>query len=457
MLTRGEALIALMIKARVGGAFWDTRLDPWGEGTLESAEKRTIFRLRGLPVEGEAPLGPQERAALAHRLLVEEADYRNPFTGDAMTPEEAVALLSFWRNAIERNPGHDGRRVTGVGIAGWKRAQVRQLLWSGANKPIRFARTADSALRVARRTGGPIIAWPARTARDLPERAAAVGIPFYRIEDGFIRSVGLGAACHPPFSIVIDRRGAHYDPRHPSDLEALLATTEFSPDVLQRADELQALIIASRISKYESGGEAELPPKTRRRVLVTGQVEDDLSVLLGGGDVRNNLDLLRRARDAEPEAEIWFKPHPDVDAGLRRGHVADEQALRHADRVIRDVPMAALFEAIDAIHVLTSLAGFEAMLRGVEVITHGVPFYAGWGLSRDLGPVPERRTRRLNLSQLIAGVLLIYPLYLDPVTNLPCTPETLIRRLSGQARPQDTWLTRLRHLQGRLRGLVNEL
>ena len=199
-----------------------------------------------------------------------------------------------------------------------------------------------------------------------------------------------------------------------------------------------------------------LPPRTRRRILVTGQVEDDLSVRLGGGDIRSNLELLRRVRLAEPDAEIWFKPHPDVDAGHRKGAVPDGEALRNADQVVRGVPMASLFAAIDGIHVLTSLAGFEALLRGVDTTTHGVPFYAGWGLTHDLGPVPARRQRRLSLAELAAAVLLLYPKYLDPVTGLPCTPEVLIRRLSEQRRPQETWLTRLRHLEGGLRRRISQ-
>jgi capsular polysaccharide export protein len=301
-----------------------------------------------------------------------------------------------------------------------------------------------------------VVAWPTRSDPELPGTARAAGVPFWRVEDGFIRSVGLGAACHPPFSIVLDGAGAHYDPAGPSDLETLLATADFPLDLLARADALIALIVRSGISKYEIGTDAvALPPKTRRRILVTGQVEDDASVLLGGGEVRGNLELLRRVRTAEPEAEIWFKPHPDVDAGHRNGHVPDAEALRHADQVVRGLPMASLLDVIDGIHVLTSLAGFEALLRGIEVTTHGVPFYAGWGLTRDLGAVPQRRNRTLPLNALAAGVLLLYPKYLDPVTGLPCTPEILVRRLSEQKRPQETWLTRLRHLQGRIRRRIS--
>ena len=121
-------------------------------------------------------------------------------------------------------------------------------------------------------------------------------------------------------------------------------------------------------------------------MLVTGQVSDDLSVLSGGGDVDGNADLLARVRALEPDAEIWFRPHPDVDAGHRRGAIPDAEALRYADRVVREGGMAELLERVDGIHVLTSLSGFEALLRGRDVTTHGTPFYAGWGLTRDLAP-----------------------------------------------------------------------
>lgn len=427
-LARATALVDAIDTAGVAGDFWDPKVRP---------------------VSLQAYRDDPE---LAWRSLIADIAYRDPFTGAEARAEDAVALLAHWRTEIRRNPGWGGGYVHGVGIAGWKQREVAQLLWAGSGSRIEFGKGGQLSGVDA------LVAWPARSDPGLAETAAGAGLPYWRIEDGFIRSVGLGAACHPPFSIVMDGTGAHYDPSAPNDLETLLATSEFPSALLARADALIALIVRAGISKYEIGsGFSALPPKTRRRVLVTGQVEDDLSVLLGGGEVRSNLELLRRARAAEPEAEIWFKPHPDVDAGHRKGHVSDGDALRYADQVVRGVPMASLFGAIDGIHVLTSLAGFEALLRGVEVTTHGTPFYAGWGLTQDLGAVVSRRNRLLALNQLAAGVLLIYPKYLDPVTGLPCTPEILIQRLSEQKRPQETWLTRLRNLQGKLRRRISQL
>lgn len=176
-----------------------------------------------------------------------------------------------------------------------------------------------------------------------------------------------------------------------------------------------------------------------------------MSVLAGGGGVASNLELLRRVRALEPDAEIWFRPHPDVDAGHRKGAVADADALAVVDRIVRGGGMAPLLDTVDEVHVLTSLTGFEALLRGRQVTCHGTPFYAGWGLTRDLGPVPERRGRILSLDALTAGVLILYPRYLDPVTGLPCPPEVLVRRMASASAPNRLgWIAPLRRWQGRL-------
>jgi capsular polysaccharide export protein len=71
-------------------------------------------------------------------------------------------------------------------------------------------------------------------------------------------------------------------------------------------------------------------------------------------------------------------------------------------------------------------------MRGKQVTVHGVPFYAGWGLTTDRGPVPPRRTTRRTLDELVAAALLVYPRYLDPETGLPCPAEVLVRRLTSK-------------------------
>ena len=344
------------------------------------------------------------------------------------------------------NMEHDDSDIRAAcGMAWWKRKRIAQFLAADGHDLI-FTDDARQAVDAA--DGGRIAVWPSRMPEGLE---ALAGARLVRIEDGFIRSIGLGAELHPPLSIVVDRSGIYYDPNGPSDLETILERTDFTPELLARAERLIDTIVRRGISKYESVVPLPATPRPEKRtILVAGQVEDDLSVRCGGADVSGNLGLLRRAREAEPEAHILFKPHPDVDAGHRLGAIPDAEALRFADEIVRGESMPSLLARIDGVHVLTSLTGFEALLRGLDVTVHGQPFFAGWGLTRDLAPAIARRTRRLSLAELVAGTLILYPRYLDPITERPCPPETLLQRFADGWKPKLTWVIRLRRLQGRI-------
>lgn len=466
---RARSLIDRIARYRIGGSFWGirpdgsaaTEVDPW-HGERKSArfngddERGFVAWLAGRTIEwitpglfadhsdgGEDSL---ERAVIA--LLIDAVEYRDPYSGRPVSVETTVEQLGFWRSSIDRNRG----LTVATGIARWKQREVEAMLWPGT-AGLRFARSAQSAVDAARLSKGEIAVWPTRAPPGLDMLAGASAIPVHPVEDGFMRSSGLGSDCHPPHSIILDRRGLHFDPRQPSDLERMIATPVEDPALLARAERLMRTIVESGISKYAIGKRPfDRPATSRKVVLVAGQVEDDLSVQLGAAGVSGNLDLIVRVRRAEPDAFLIFRPHPDVDAGHRKGRVEDRDALRHVDLVVRDASIASMLEAIDSVHVLTSLTGFEALMRDCEVVTHGYPFYAGWGLTHDLAPPIERRGGRIvSKAELVAAALISYPRYVDPVTKLPCPPEILVERLAAQPIPQETLLTRLRRLQGMAR------
>ncbi|MEH0196585.1 hypothetical protein V7S57_13360 [Caulobacter sp. CCNWLY153] len=398
----------------------------------------------GTPVRWTQPrdLSGLPPDALAHAYLLDGASYRDPFSGLPSDAETTLALLLDWRRHLSRT-----RDVTACfGVAPWKRRSVADLLASPERSPIITHGRRSVALAHAR--GGVAVGWATRLPHGVAAEAAQAGVALARMEDGFLRSAGLGSGLTPPLSLTLDRLGLHYDPAGPSELSELLASSALDePALLTRAERLIANLRTTALCKY--GLDRSRPyerPQGERVILVVGQVEDDASVRLGGREIQGNLELLARARAAEPGAVILYRPHPDVEAGHRRGAVADRKALLHADRVVRETGTLALTRAVDAVHVLTSLAGFEALLHEKEVVTHGSPFYAGWGLTTDLA-TPRRGA--LSLAQMAAAALILYPLYLDPRTRLPCPPEVLIERLI-HAPPPPSILARARGLQGRL-------
>ena len=408
-------------------------------------ELAIIAGMLGVPVhgpDGEA-FAPEQLREAAKRAVA-AASYRDCFSGQEARVEDVVAQLADWGRHLQGN-----RNIAGAsGMALWKREAMRRFLWDGVRSPPFLSPRAG--VRRARREGGALAVWPSRVPSSL--QTEAPDVPVARVEDGFLRSKGLGAALTPPGSVVIDRSGIYYDASRPSDLETLLATHAFSPALVERARRLRAAIRATGVTKYgQDAGQMPDLPTAKRTVLVVGQVEDDLSVQLGGAGVEGNLGLLKRVRQVEPDAHIIYRPHPDVQAGLRRGHLSDAVVHEHADARDSGAPLMALVQAVDEVHVLSSLTGFEALLRDRPVTVHGMPFYAGWGLTRDLAEPNPRRGRALTIDQLVAAALILYPRYLDPVTCLPCGPEIMVERLSSGSTSSISWLIRMRTLQGKIR------
>ncbi|AUX80454.1 beta-3-deoxy-D-manno-oct-2-ulosonic acid transferase [Sinorhizobium fredii] len=261
------------------------------------------------------------------------------------------------------------------------------------------------------------------------------GIPFYHVEDGFVRSVSLGAHKAAPASLIIDSRTTHYDARNPSDLERTLQTHDFAADkaLMDRVDRCTRTLLDLRVSKYNLGKsvviESILGSKTRKRVLVVGQVETDAAIAFGCDTPMTNNDLVRLAALENPDAQIIYKPHPEVLHGTRAG-VSDPSDVADICTILKeDVTPADALDGADHVYTITSLMGFEALLRGIPVTCIGLPFYAGWGATDDRQTSP-RRTRRLSAREIFAAAYLLHSRYFDPETGDPTNFETVVRRLS---------------------------
>ncbi len=285
--------------------------------------------------------------------------------------------------------------------------------------------------------GETLVCWGAKFPAEVTSFANEKQLKLLHLEDGFVRSVGLGSDLIRPQSLVLDERGIYFDATRPSDLEHILANREFTTNDVQRAQQVRAFIVEHGITKYnlEPRQTVQWPSKGRSVLLVSGQVEDDASIRLGCTSVRTNLDLLSAVRKARPDAFIVYKPHPDVLSLNRKGRVALAAAREYADHVEAGVSVVSCIDACDEVHTMTWLTRFDALLRGKKVVTYGQPFYAGWGLTEDRAENAaafERRQRRLTLDELVAGALLYYPIYWDWDLKRYTTCEAVLHRIVEQ-------------------------
>lgn len=358
--------------------------------------------------------------------------YVDPFTGDACELERILDILTAERQMARPR----GKRALAVGFSLWKRGFIPEFVGLGAKNTVFIKPQMLDGYDY--QDGDIVVLWGRK--HDKEAEAVPDHIPVWRMEDGFLRSVGLGSDLRRPSSLVLDRTGIYYDGRGPSDLEAFLKKHDFDRHDLARGKALRQAVLGARVSKYNVGASGALDFRAKASgkpvILVPGQVEADASIQLGSPEVKTNAGLLEAVHQSNSDAYIIYKPHPDVVSGNREGAVPQDVLDRCTSEVVADADIIDCLEAVDSVHTMTSLTGFEAILRGIKVTTYGMPFYAGWGLTTDqLGArLGERRGRDLPLDGLVYGLLCVYARYVQWPGGKSYGPEALVADISAMER-----------------------
>jgi capsular polysaccharide export protein len=353
-------------------------------------------------------------AQLVAAALIQYPKYYDPILKAPCQVEDVIDLI-----ALQYRAEPEISSLYMVNFSLWKRFFLKRFCEHLANQLV-FVKKPPSHLA----TGQKIMVWGAQYS-ELQD--------CIRVEDGFIRSSGLGANLTPPSSLSFDDCGIYFNSSVPSTLEKLLASNAFSDRQIMRGQQLITQLKATKVSKYNTGNaECFKTPETDQFIiLVVGQVDGDASIVTGSPVVKTNESLLWQVRQSYPQAYIIYKPHPDVVSGNRAGALTQQCFEQCVDQQELSIELSSLFPHIDELHTMTSLSGFEALIQGVNVVTWGQPFYSGWGLTQDKHPL-IRRTEKLSLAALVYATLVAYPSYIDWRTGLWTSPERLITALSHQ-------------------------
>lgn len=400
------------------------------------------------PLRRNRTLSIEELFAGAYILY---AKYIDAYTGQNTTLKRVLPQINTLKNA-RLNECKKQKFLFGFSV--WKRKFMKPFLGENLNYISVFSKNPlKSALKAGLDTNSLVYIWGKKEYLELQKWCDENSVNIIRVEDGFIRSVGLGSDLTRPYSLVFDDVGIYFDTTSPSRLENILNYHKFSSSELEAAKKLKDILIDSKISKYNDDKDGIISSKNGKKIaLVIGQVEDDASVRIGA-DGMKNIELLEQARLNSPNSHIIYKPHPDVVSGNRIGLVDIDQALKYCDEVLEGVSMPTLLDLADEIHTMTSTSGLEAILRGKRVICYGRPFWAGWGLSDDKKPQP-RRYRSLSSDELVAGAYLLYPKYVHPMNLKPCDASDLILALQEQRaklqKPVNALLHKIKSLYARV-------
>ena len=414
----------------------------------------------GLGLTSDQATGAASAAALARRTadqapltlfaaaFIAYARYADPVSQRATTLDGAMDRLIDWRR---RTGELSAGKTVSFGFSRWKRRSAKVFLGGGTDQVV-FAgkpRTRTLGRLVRDPTPVRIATWGVVDPPGFEAVARSRG-GFVRVEDGFIRSRGLGSDLRPAGSLVVDDLGIYYDASRPSRLECLINDGPFPSALIARAQRLRGRLVESGTTKYNLGSatvDLAAMAGQRKVVLVVEQVPGDAALRLGCDRITTNRALLEAVRASRPNAFIVYKEHPDVVAGNRPGRLSKRALLEKADLVVSSGDLASLYRATHELHVISSLAGFEALCRGVHVSVWGRPFYGGWGLTQDYATF-ERRKRQVSLDELVAATLICYPRYADPIYSVPCSVEDFldgldaVRAASGPTLPARAGLGR---------------
>jgi capsular polysaccharide export protein len=391
---------------------------------------------------------------LVYASLVQYPTYLHPERQALCEVEEVVDWLVL---QLEPNPVEV---CFAVGFSLWKRTFVKQFVGRLAGSVIFVENEKKLELLLAQilatdpNQSRSVLLWGrghAGWAKKLRHQYRRKLLQVWFIEDGFLRSVGLGADLRRPSCLVIDRQGMYYDSSENSDVIDILKAIDLTATQQSRADTLVADIKRLAITKYnvgrpqdsaalilrlkasaQGGRDYHVP---REIVIVPGQFENDMSIACSLGEIKTNIALLAQVRADYPAAYIIFKEHPDVYSGVRPGALGEPAAKQFANLYLADIDMDSLLACADRVCTLTSLTGFEALLRNKAVTVYGSPFYSGWGLTTDklvLSGEHRSKGRSLSLSELVYGAMIEYSRYVDWNTGALTGPEQTVAFLAQQ-------------------------
>jgi capsular polysaccharide export protein len=355
------------------------------------------------------------RAQLAAAALILHPVWYDPFRDRLCALEDALGTLEAqaraWR---EDRAGYvafrmrSGKRPYPTGFFGQH------------GGPIAHVDEIDSAAA----DGRPVQVWAQDETPALRAACETAARRLLRVSEGVLQVQGAKARRDAPLSFIQDDLGNPHDPRRESRLERLIAEAADLPAKrLDRAERLLAAIARAgpKAARGARSG-AERPV-----ILVPGQADGDDAEPYAAGAVATDHELLRTARRLHPTGHIVYWPAPGAAGGTGPDLPADEVASG-ADPV-------ALIARADRVVTISSPLGFQALLRDVPVTVLGAPFYAGWGLTTDLGAPPDRRHARPSRAALAHAALIACARYHDPVTDMPCPPEIAVARLTAEPAP----------------------
>ncbi len=245
--------------------------------------------------------------------------------------------------------------------------------------------------------------------------------------DSFLRSINTHADANalPKYqkgiSFTFDDLTSYFDATRPSRLEQMLNDKNLviTEEQKQRARRCIDKIIETHLTKYNHQPiyTPHFGKEGRKKILVVDQSFGDMSILKGMANETTFKNMLNAAIAENPDSDIIIKTHPDTIAGEgRKGYYTGVKEHDNIYTMTNPINPISLIKACDKVYVCSTQLGFEALMCGKETRVFGMPFYAGWGITKD-EQTCERRTNTRTLEEIFYIAYILYSYYVNPLTG----------------------------------------
>ncbi|PCM55993.1 capsule biosynthesis protein, partial [Campylobacter sp. BCW_8712] len=156
--------------------------------------------------------------------------------------------------------------------------------------------------------------------------------------------------------------------------------------------------------------------KDEKKVLIIAQTGKDASLEFGLAKDFKTVDMIKDAIKENPDSKIYIKIHPDVLSGKKQSDLVINSLPKECILITENFNPIVLLEFFDKVYTKTSGMGFEALMQECECICYGMPFYAGWGLTKDKLEC-KRRMQKRSLEEVFYAAYILYSEYFNPYLN----------------------------------------
>lgn len=241
------------------------------------------------------------------------------------------------------------------------------------------------------------------------------------VRDGFMFSSNINKKT--PSSIIIDYNGSYFNPKNYTDLEFLLNHEQFTEYEYIMAENFLIAYhnkINSLLEKESSGllNKIKQENSDKKIIFVPGQDEECELFMYGSTKIKSNLQLVSQLCSQVENSVIIYKPF--IDPKSSKDKMVEQSSLKmlnntakYKNNVVYIEKKASISHCIniaDEIHTINSNVALDAILKKKIVVTYGLPFYGGHGLTIDTEVFPRQKCQ-LSLEEFVLGTYLLYPRY----------------------------------------------